>query len=614
MLSPLQLTTMNIDSTLSHKRRKTLSPASSTTSMSSISPNMCSPQSQSPRTSEVNKGHLSFSIDSIMASKQNNNTTDKLSPGNKSPKRKPLVAKYQRDTEGTDAKSEGRPGFPLIPIPTHAVAQFPGLAGLPAGVHEKEMLLQGSAAVSKAMPFLHPAFLMSRMGDYHSQLLKQYPYMQHGSPVGLGMPGSLRDHYHQLAGSDSRLGQIYGSAASTGAAKLQSLMNGGGTPPGMAVRGVPNHGVYHHTPHSVQHARPQPVPQHGVHISPPRATHKDTETTLDLSVKHRSPLTNGQDNHQVKGVVDMSSKAASSDDDTPPSSPVTSPEGSFCSESSSTPGSTEKKLAAVGGPAKPQKTFTCPECGKIFNAHYNLTRHMPVHTGARPFVCKICGKGFRQASTLCRHKIIHTADKPHKCTVCGKAFNRSSTLNTHMRIHQGYKPYTCECCGKGFHQKGNYKNHKLTHSSEKQFKCSICNKAFHQVYNLTFHMHTHNDKKPFTCTLCGKGFCRNFDLKKHMRKLHNGAQPPSKELQRLMDIQQGRSPEGLSPPGGQGSGRLYPSSVQTSPMKGSQSRAFLPTLLSPPSSFASPSSSALMSPFVMHGANHGFLQKISTFI
>lgn len=168
-----------------------------------------------------------------------------------------------------------------------------------------------------------------------------------------------------------------------------------------------------------------------------------------------------------------------------------------------------------------QKTFACPECGKIFNAHYNLTRHMPVHTGARPFVCKICGKGFRQASTLCRHKIIHTSDKPHKCHTCGKAFNRSSTLNTHTRIHAGYKPYICEFCGKGFHQKGNYKNHRLTHSGEKAYKCQICNKAFHQIYNLTFHMHTHNDKKPFTCKFCAKGFCRNFDLKKHMRKLHN---------------------------------------------------------------------------------------------
>ncbi|KAJ8884741.1 hypothetical protein PR048_010937 [Dryococelus australis] len=179
-----------------------------------------------------------------------------------------------------------------------------------------------------------------------------------------------------------------------------------------------------------------------------------------------------------------------------------------------------RRVGSGLSPANKQKSFTCPDCGKVFNAHYNLTRHMPVHTGARPFVCKICGKGFRQASTLCRHKIIHTAEKPHKCQTCGKAFNRSSTLNTHTRIHAGYKPFICEYCGKGFHQKGNYKNHKLTHSGEKAYKCSICNKAFHQVYNLTFHMHTHNDKKPFTCKICGKGFCRNFDLKKHMRKLH----------------------------------------------------------------------------------------------
>ncbi|XP_018495567.2 fez family zinc finger protein 2-like [Galendromus occidentalis] len=177
--------------------------------------------------------------------------------------------------------------------------------------------------------------------------------------------------------------------------------------------------------------------------------------------------------------------------------------------------------ASTSNKKESNKTFPCSECGKVFNAHYNLTRHMPVHTGARPFICKVCGKGFRQASTLCRHKIIHTSEKPHKCTTCGKAFNRSSTLSTHIRIHVGFKPWVCEYCGKGFHQKGNYKNHRLTHTGEKSYKCHICHKAFHQIYNLTFHMHTHNDTKPYTCKECGKGFCRNFDLKKHLRKIHD---------------------------------------------------------------------------------------------
>jgi len=38
---------------------------------------------------------------------------------------------------------------------------------------------------------------------------------------------------------------------------------------------------------------------------------------------------------------------------------------------------------------RPIKQISCPVCGKMFNAHYNLTRHMPVHTGIRPFICKV---------------------------------------------------------------------------------------------------------------------------------------------------------------------------------------------------------------------------------
>ncbi|KAG8195288.1 hypothetical protein JTE90_028437 [Oedothorax gibbosus] len=265
-------------------------------------------------------------------------------------------------------------------------------------------------------------------------------------------------------------------------------------------------------------------PQHLVrNNSDPSSWEDVTSSTMDPSSIHKvirpQPVFATHSRQQVEDVV------VDTDPLCPPqqNSPNARFDSSKNSSESSADGSSPVRHSHKRNAHPKQKTFTCPECGKVFNAHYNLTRHMPVHTGARPFVCKVCGKGFRQASTLCRHKIIHTQEKPHKCHTCGKAFNRSSTLNTHIRIHAGYKPWVCEYCGKGFHQKGNYKNHKLTHSGEKAYKCSVCNKAFHQVYNLTFHMHTHNDKKPYTCKVCGKGFCRNFDLKKHMRKLHDSA-------------------------------------------------------------------------------------------
>ena len=39
---------------------------------------------------------------------------------------------------------------------------------------------------------------------------------------------------------------------------------------------------------------------------------------------------------------------------------------------------TSPNSTASGGD---EKVYNCNECGKTFNAHYNLTRHMPVHTG-----------------------------------------------------------------------------------------------------------------------------------------------------------------------------------------------------------------------------------------
>lgn len=53
------------------------------------------------------------------------------------------------------------------------------------------------------------------------------------------------------------------------------------------------------------------------------------------------------------------------------------------------PSSTKSPLSPTSPTDPKNKNYVCSECGKVFSAHYNLTRHMPVHTGARPFVCKV---------------------------------------------------------------------------------------------------------------------------------------------------------------------------------------------------------------------------------
>ena len=492
------------------------------------------PSADEVHPSPTSKVQLAFSIERIMES---------------SPKKfKPEVEERVREeepkpTEECRTTPERRVNQPVFPIPTHAGTQARYLGALAESVRRGA----GSKDLYEAaryMQYLHPAFLMGRMSEYQAQLMRQHPQLsnQYMMPGQLEQLKSAQLYANKLAVYQHSAMKRVDDYPTRKHVDIEAPKN---TFPGPIIPRL---------------GRPPAVPYK---TSPPRVEHKPVEVkTLDLSMKSNKSDELDSDMHvDVTGDGDDDTllQGSTSHDLNVSSSSLEAGQlpGSHHSPSKIDSNSIDDADSPKKSPLlKSNKTFTCQECGKVFNAHYNLTRHMPVHTGARPFICKICGKGFRQASTLCRHKIIHTSEKPHKCSTCGKAFNRSSTLNTHMRIHLGYKPWVCEYCGKGFHQKGNYKNHKLTHSSEKQYKCSICNKAFHQVYNLTFHMHTHNDKKPFTCHICGKGFCRNFDLKKHMRKLHDGASPPMTPRQPLL--------EPGSPPGYMGQGGLFSSPPHSS--------------------------------------------------
>lgn len=247
-----------------------------------------------------------------------------------------------------------------------------------------------------------PASVHQFVANRHQDFLSQYPLLYYPNQLmcAAAQYAALTQH---TANSVNLLSNANGSSPTGVSNSLTQLSN-------LAIQS------YHNQSHSIKR------------VNSPSSAHEKVSSTSGGKLMRKTMLEAPAD----KKSISSNSHVQATQSNVPP---ITSP-------------SSTSSSAVVGKP----KTFACPECGKIFNAHYNLTRHMPVHTGARPFVCKVCGKGFRQASTLCRHKIIHTQDKPHKCATCGKAFNRSSTLNTHTRIHNGYKPYVCEFCGKvSFH-------------------------------------------------------------------------------------------------------------------------------------------------------------------
>ncbi|PSN36621.1 hypothetical protein C0J52_10455 [Blattella germanica] len=129
-------------------------------------------------------------------------------------------------------------------------------------------------------------------------------------------------------------------------------------------------------------------------------------------------------------------------------------------------------------------------------------------------------KSFCETSDLTRHMRIHSGARPFACEVCKKSFYQRSQLKRHMHSHTGSRPFPCPVCTKSFLQKFDLKKHVLTHTGLRPFSCEVCHKSFSESSQVKKHMRTHTGERPFSCGICGKSFSQNAHLKRHMTKVH----------------------------------------------------------------------------------------------
>ncbi|XP_051023759.1 zinc finger protein 496 isoform X2 [Acomys russatus] len=166
-----------------------------------------------------------------------------------------------------------------------------------------------------------------------------------------------------------------------------------------------------------------------------------------------------------------------------------------------------------------QKSYVCPNCGKIFRWRVNFIRHLRSLREQKPHKCSVCGELFSDSEDLDEHLETHEVQKPYRCTACGKSFRLNSHLLSHRRIHLQQPVKKSEGDASETEASG---AHSLLEKSKAKlgFQCGDCEKSFQRHDHLVRHRrhcHLKSEARPLQCRYCVKTFRQNCDLLRHER-------------------------------------------------------------------------------------------------
>ncbi|XP_076645977.1 uncharacterized protein LOC143355225 isoform X2 [Halictus rubicundus] len=192
--------------------------------------------------------------------------------------------------------------------------------------------------------------------------------------------------------------------------------------------------------------------------------------------------------------------------------------------------STKESKRDAQEPSKPEKTYTCFLCDKIFTDDEVLKDHLQKHcndmseddqsTGKEPYQCAICGDSLDSEDALEAHVEKHlfdeeddnpnlinianetekTGDDLYRCHQCADSFNSEILLEMHMQAHEE------EAAIAEWEKQG---------VKACEFQCMICDELFETEEELSEHLDIHNGNA-YVCQLCEKPFSSLEDLQKHV--------------------------------------------------------------------------------------------------